>query len=208
MSPSISNNGADDIDTNAGDNNISTGAGDDNIDAGTGKDTISGGSGADTIDAGPDADSISGGTGVDPFVQAYGDSVAATAITDATTGAAMAAGVTLAAGDTITFGNGVDVYTDFVAGASGDTLDVLTSGAPTSAIGNAHDLLDAADDIQFLSGSFATATGVFTIAADGTGADTMIIDVDQSGTDDIDASTGIVILVGVDSDDLVAANFI
>ena len=172
------------------------------------RDTISGGSGADTIDAGPGADSISGGSGVDAFTQTYADSVAATAVTDATTDAAIASTVALAAGDIITFGSGVDVYTDFTAGASGDTMDVNTSGLPTTAVGVAHDTLAAADDLLFLSGSFVSSTGKFTIAADGTGADTMIIDVDQSAQDDIDDTTGIVILVGVDSDNIVAANFI
>jgi len=203
-------NGADDIDTGAGADTATTGAGNDNINTAAGKDTISAGSGTDTIDAGGGADSVTTGTGSDTSTQTYGDSVAATAVTDATTEAAMAATVTLAAGDTITFGNGVDVYTDFTAGATasgGDVLDVLTSGAPTSALGVAHDTLAGADDLLFLSGSWASSTGVFTIAADGAGADTMIIDVDQSDSAAIDGTTGIVILVGVDSDNLVAANF-
>jgi hypothetical protein len=203
-------NGADDIDTGAGDDSATTGAGDDDINTAAGEDTISSGSGSDTIDAGGGADSVTTGSGSDTSTQTYGDSVAATAVTDATTGAAMAATVTLAAGDTITFGSGVDVYTDFTAGATasgGDVLDVNTSGAPTSALGVAHDTLAAADDLLFLSGSWSSSTGVFTIDADGDGADTMIIDVDQSAHDEIDTTTGIVILVGVDSDNLVAANF-
>jgi hypothetical protein len=129
---------------------------------------------------------------------------------DLSTGAAAAAAAVISAGDTITFGNGVDVYQDFVAGAAGDTLDVLTAGAATSATGLARNALGggAADDILFISGDYNAASGVFTVAADGVGGDTMILDIDQSDSEDIVGSTGIVVLVGVDSDDLVAANFV
>ena len=105
-------------------------------------------------------------------------------------------------------GNGVDIITDFTAGGTTDDLNTLTSGAATSALGIAHDTLAGADDIQFLSGAFNTANNTFTISADGAGADTMIIDIDQSATANIDASLGITILQGVDSDNLVAADFI
>ena len=190
---------------------VSGGTGADTIVGTTGKDVISGGAGADPITGGTGADTITGGTGSDPFVHAQGDSIAATVVTDATTSAAIAATVALAAGDSITFGSGVDVYKDFTAGAvasGGDTLNTTTAGLPTTMIGVAHDTLAAADDLLFVSGAFVTATGVFTIAADGTGADTLIIDLDQGTSDDIDGTTNAVVLVGVDSDDLVAANFI
>jgi len=188
---------------------ITGGAGVDVLTGGTGNDVINGGGGADTtIDGGVGADTLTGGAGDDNFVATYGQGVAATSVIDATTGLAIAATVVLGVGDTITFGNGVDVITDFTAGGTTDDLNTLTSGAATSALGVAHDTLAGADDILFLSGSFNSGTNVFTISADGAGADTMVIDVDQSAADDIDTCLGITILQGVDSDDLVAADFI
>ena len=105
----------------------------------------------------------------------------------------------------------MDVITGFQAGAlasGGDRLDVTQAGVNgVTALGQAHD--DLTDDVSlFLSGAFNTTTGVFTISADdSTGADTMIID-STAALDAIDDSTSIVILVGVDSADLVTANFI
>jgi hypothetical protein len=187
---------------------ITGGAAADVLNGGAGNDTIIGGAGADTITGGFGADTLTGGSGVDNFVQTYGHSVAATALIDASTGNAMAAAVQLAIGDTITFGNGVDVITDFTAGAGGDTIDTLTPGVATSALGIAHDTLAVGDDILFLSGAWNDTTKVFTIAANGAGADTMIIDIDQSDSDEIDLMTGITILVGVDPDDLHVTNIV
>ena len=136
---------------------LTGGAGVDVLTGGTGNDTLVGGAGADTtIDGGVGADTLTGGSGDDNFVNTYGQGVSATALIDATTGLAMAATVTLAVGDSITFGNGVDIITDFTAGGTTDDLNTLTSGAATSALGIAHDTLAGADDIQFLSGAFNT----------------------------------------------------
>ena len=68
----------------------------------------------------------------------------------------------------------------------------------------------AADDLLFLSGNWNAATQVFTITANGAGADTLIIDV-ETGTAtsrDLTTNTSMFLLQGVDSDDLVAADFI
>jgi len=190
---------------------VTTGGQADTVTGNTGGDTISLGAGDDTVDAAGGADTVTLGTGDDTVTQNYGDSVAAGAgsITDSA-GVAHGAGDAIAATDIITFASGVDVINGFTAGAGGDVISGLTtSGAPTSAIGAAEDALvaGAADDLLFLSGSFNATTNVFTVAADGTGADTLIFDVDLSDSEDIDATTGAFVLVGVDSDDLVAADF-
>lgn len=195
---------------------ITGGAGVDVLVGGTGNDTINGGGGADTtINGGIGADTLTGGAGDDNFVQALTQSVVATAVVDASTGNAMAAGATIAVGDTITFGNGVDVITDFTAGGTVDDVNVNTAGAATSALGLAENALDGtagaggADDILFLSGTWNAATKTFTVAANGAGADTMILDVDADTVgQSLLTSTSLFILQGVDSDDLVAADFI
>jgi len=178
------------------------------INGGTGADTIVAGNGADTIDAGTGADSVTltetaANQAVDALTQAAGDSVVATAKS-----AGMADDEAIAATDTITFANGIDVITGFNAGASGDTIDVGTAGAAITGIGAGVEDAMTASKTLFFSGSYNATTGVFTIAADGTGADTMIADTTDAGDRDIMASDSIFILVGVDSDDLHADNFI
>ena len=152
------------------------------------------GAGNDTVTAGTGADSITitaGGT--DKIVVANGDSKAPTLITLADTTTFL-----FAAADTITFGNGVDVVTGFTAGATGDTLDVTTAGAAITGIGVDAAALTATSEL-FFSGAWDSSTKVFTIAADGAGADTLLVD-----TVDTVASTADtwVVLVGVDSDNL------
>ena len=177
------------------------------LNGGAGNDIIVGGASADTaITGGFGADTITGGAGDDNFVQTDLHGVAA--VIDASTGNAMAATVTFAVGDSIVYGNGIDVYTDFTAGGTVDDIDTFVAGAPTSLVGVAHDQLNAADDINFLSGSWNTATNTFTIAADGVGADTLIVSIDESVAESIDNTQNAFILQGVDSDDLVAADFI
>jgi Ca2+-binding RTX toxin-like protein len=177
------------------------------INGGTGADTIDAGNGADTIDAGTGADSVTltettANQAVDALTQAAGDSVVASAKS-----AGMADTTAIAATDTLTFGNGVDTITGFNAGASGDTIDVGTAGAAITGIGVAENDLTASKTL-FFSGAFVASTGVFTIDADGDGADTMIMDTTDAGDRDVLASDSVVILIGVDSDDLHADNFI
>jgi Ca2+-binding RTX toxin-like protein len=188
---------------------LTGGAGVNVLDGGAGNDTIVGGASADTaITGGFGADNITGGAGDDNFVQTNLHGVTATAVIDASTGNAMAATVTFAVGDSIVYGNGVDVYTDFTAGGTVDDIDTFVAGAATSLVGVAHDQLNAADDINFLSGSWNQSTLTFTITADGVGADTLIVSIDESVAESIDNTANAFILVGVDSDDLVAADFI
>ena len=66
----------------------------------------------------------------------------------------------MAAGDTITFGNGVDVYQDFAAGATGDTLACRhrsrRRGLQPYRLWRANALGGgAADDLVFLSGGIS-----------------------------------------------------
>ena len=105
--------------------------GGDLIVAGAGNDTIDGGAGNDTITGGVGADSMTGGAGVDRFVFVSGDGVAATAV-NATT-------------KTVTFGNGVDIITDF------------------QSVGNGTAANDAAADIMVWNGNpYAGTVEVFT----------------------------------------------
>ena len=159
-------------------------------------DTITAGAGKDTLDGGKGADSITGGGGIDDFLYTTADSVILSASTFA--------GAVYAAGDTMTFANGVDVITGFTAGTGGSKFVGSNAGVPTTAIGQATANGLAGGTTYFLSGAWTTSTNVFTIAADGAGADTMILEGDGAN---VTANDDINILIGVDSDDFVAANF-
>jgi len=165
---------------------------------GAGADTISGGAGADAITGGAGGDSMTGGSGADTFV------AAATAASIAASSTSLTAN--LAAGDSLTFANGVDIITDFTAGAGGDVLDATNAGVPTSGIGVAVADGFVTNTTYFLSGSFDTSTKQFTVLANGTGADTAIVT--GLNATALSANTSFVILIGVDSDDLVGANVI
>lgn len=174
-----------------------------NVTGSGGYDYIVGSSGVNTINADDGGDVVLLGTGADIYVLAAGDSVVYTATSDANNA--------FAATETITFGNGVDVIASgFTAGAGGDVLDTgATAAAPTS--GLAATLADntdgVADTIYYLSGAYVASTGVFTIAANGAGADTLIWTNVNAANDTKATINTWVVLVGVDSDDLVAANF-
>ena len=127
---------------------------------------------------------------------ANGDSIAATTIT--------LAGTAFASGDTITFGNGVDVITNFIAGGTKDSLDVTTAGAAITGIGVTAASLTATKTL-FLSGAYNATTKVFTIAADAGGADTLIVDTVDTAAATADTW---VVLVGVGSASLHADNFV
>jgi len=238
---------ADDVITAGnGNNTVVTGAGANTVTAGNGDNAITGGAGVDTITVGNGYNTITAGAGDDVISVGSGGVLnqAATGVTggagnDAITYAAHAAGVfnivtqgladstvssaqtfaggTIAAGDTMTFGNGVDTITGFGA-ANGDLLNVATASTFATLIGasalnsaGGNDL--TADTNYFASGAYNATTGVFTFAANGTGADTLVL---QSGADDgmaggdnsIVTNDNAMILVGVDSDDLSAAMFI
>ncbi len=203
----------------SGNDVITGGTGVDVLTGGAGNDTIVGGEGADTtINGGIGADTLTGGAGDDNFVQAFAQSVVATSVMDASTGQAMAAGAAITAGDYLIFGNGVDVITDFTAGGTVDDIAVggaVGATAATSALTLAENALDGTaggggtDDILFLSGTWDAASSKFTVLANGTGADTMVVDVDADTVgQSLITSSSLSILIGVDSDDLAAADFI
>lgn len=181
-----------------GADNITGTAGDDTIIGGAGADTIDGNGGDDTITGGAGADSITLGTGNSRVVQGRTDSVVGVAGT--------AAGAAFAAADEITFANGVDTITGFNAGAgaTADVLDLIAATLAVTAIGVDEDTLVAGTN-YFLSGVFDE--DVFTVAEDGAGADTLIIQGYAGAGTDITTNQSIVLLIGVGSDDLVAANF-
>jgi len=197
--------GGDNFTTGNGADVVSLGAGNDTVNAGAGNDTITNTSGTGAITGGIGSDTFTGGTGVETYVQGFAVSTAPTAFS-------IAAGIggAIAAGDSLTFGNGVDVINSFGT-TTDDIINVAANvGATlaTSALAgrNANDLA-AADDIQFLSGAWDAAAQTFTITNNGLGADTLILDIDNgAASDNISTSQGLTVLVGVDSDNLAAAN--
>lgn len=155
-----------------------------------GANAITGGAGADTINL------VTGGfSAIDTLVQADGASKVSTATT--TTAA-------IAAGQTVTFGNGVDIINGFLGGT--DVLDVGTAGAAVTGIG-----LDKASFTAgtiFLSGAYVAGTGVFTIANNGAGADTLVLDSTVAADRDIATADTWIVLVGTNSASLIASSFI
>ena len=182
---------------NAGDDIIYGNAGNDTLHGGSGHDVLYGDTGSDTIDGGTSFDTMTGGADSDTFVYNTGDSIASVAVSSIISGA------NLEVADKIAFTNGVDVITDFTTGVGGDVFDGANAGMPITGVGVPLIGGFASGTTYFVSGAWAG--NIFTVAADGVGADTMIIEgsgVDQGLIEDY------VILVGVDSDDIVAANFI
>jgi len=178
----------------------------DTINGNAGNDILSGGNGADTIDGGLGADNITDGAGGDTITTgANGDTVNMTVDSVAATSTNFAA-ATVAVGDTMTFGNGVDVITDFTAGTGGDILNSANAGAPTTLVGKI--VADITENTTFFaSGTWDAASKTFLVLADGSGADTMIIENETTAaSDSLLTNSTAIILVGVDSDNLLAAN--
>jgi len=176
----------------------------------SGPDTITGGASNDVLTGKNGADSITGGAGGDSIVLtetvASSDEVVSVEGASVAPSATSLAGATLAADDTLTFANGVDVVTGFTAGASGDIIDGVDAAAiPTTGIGVAA-AAGFTGDTFFISGNYVASTGVFTVTADGVGSDTLIVDAENNAAT-LAATDDFILLVGVDSDDLVAANF-
>jgi hypothetical protein len=190
---------------------VSLGGGNDTVNTGAGNDTITNTSGTGAITGGIGSDTFTGGTGVETYVLNFTSSTAPTAFS-------IAAGIggAIAAGDSLTFANGADVINGF--GTTTDDIlnlaSITTATAATSALGLTGNDLSAAtsaDDNQFLSGAWDATAKTFTITNNGLGADTLILDVDETvgagAGKDISLSSGMTVLVGVDSDNLAAANF-
>ena len=198
----ISGAGVDTITVGNGYNQITAGAGDDIITIGKGgasdfthpiRGYITGGADNDSITLGNHVDGV-----ISVVIQGGADSTAATAKTTADD-------ANISVGDVYTFDDGVDTVIGF--GASQDDIIIgSSSGALESMVGVQENTL-IAETTLFASGAWDAVTGEFTIAADGTGDDTMIVDSANTGTVDIMANEGILILIGVDSDDLDIFNF-
>jgi len=129
-----------------------------------------------------------GGSGIDTFVQAAGASV----VSDS--GTVTAGGV--ATGDTIGFGNGVDVIAGF--NSASDVLDLVVATAITGNGVAAAATLAAQN--YLISGSYNETTGLFTVNTT-TGADTLIIKVaaDQAVFTAVGNTTNSIVLIGVSS---------
>ena len=145
------------------------------------------------------ADTLTGGSGVDSFVQGTTASVVASSTN-------FVSASSIAAGDTLTFANGLDVINGFTAGNGGDVLDLAVAALAITAIGvSSTALVDGKN--YFLSGNYNATTGEFVITDDGLGKDTIILQGYTRAGADISTNTSAVLLVGVDSDDLVIGNF-
>lgn len=176
------------------------------LDGNWGFDVINGNGGNDNITGNLDGDLMTGGDGRDTFVQNSGDSVYSTANF-------LSGSVTV--GDWLQFQNfapGVDVITDFQAGAAGDFLQLTQA-----VVGNINSLLGQASAAVGQGVWVASGTwngGRFTIAADGAGPDTMIIQSDGATDNNLTANAGaggnlsVLILEGVNSNSLVTGNFV
>ena len=181
---------------------IDGGDGDDQLIGGDEADTISGGDGDDTIFGRDDADMISVGDGATTIQQGILDSVVATVVTTADVTLVR----TIAANDSITFGNDVDVITGF--DTTDDILTVDNSTPLFSLLGEDALLLSPSGTFK-ASGNFNSSTGKFTILADGTGLDTLVL---QSGvvgstSNALTTNESALILLDVNSRNLVASNF-
>jgi Ca2+-binding RTX toxin-like protein len=149
------------------------------------RDYIVAGSSAGTITGGAGADTMIAGTAVDTFVIGATDSIASTA-RSASPASADAA--------TITFGNGVDVIQGFNSAV--DKLDLVVATAITGNGVAAANTLTAQN--YLLSGSYAVATGIFTVNA--AGADTLVFQVAaDTNAFGLASTTNAVVLVGVSS---------
>jgi hypothetical protein len=99
----------------------------------------------------------------------------------------------------------VDIITDFTAGAGGDLLNLSGAVIATLSSGLAVVPADGFDTITiayYLSGVYTAPTGVFTVLANGAGNSTLIIQGTAADTA-LAANTTMVVLVGVNSADLV-----
>ena len=96
----------------------------------------------------------------------------------------------------------------FQAGTGGDVMNMDHAFATLASALDVAETLFHADtsSIAYLSGTFVSSTGVFTITANGAaGSSTLLLD---TADQDIASNNDAVLLVGVDVDLLVAANII
>ena len=167
--------------------------GNDTIATGALRDTISGGAGNDNIAAGAGIDVMTGDAGQDTFVQsASGLGAAATATVFAST--------SFSNGDTLTFGNGLDIVTDFTAN---DLLDTsLAAGVVAGLNGQATSTNGASN--FFLQGTYNATTSVFTVGNTAANIDYLVA---PNGGVALAANTSLILLDNLGTAP-VAANFV
>jgi Ca2+-binding RTX toxin-like protein len=183
--------GADTITGNGGADSLLGGDGNDSISGGNGNDTIDGGNDSDTISGGAGADSMFAGLGAaqDTFIWGAGDGVARTAVNSP--------GAGYVAGDTVTFGNGIDVITGFTPD---DLLDGTVAGSLVSGYASYGAVQTAAATGNvFLNGVFNVGTGVFTVYAenDVLATDTIIYTTAGEAAGFFGQSTQTIVLIGI-----------
>jgi Ca2+-binding RTX toxin-like protein len=127
--------------------------------------TLTGGALNDTIDGGAGNDSLVGGLGADSFILTGGgvDTVVGGTAGDSLIASADTLATTIAAGNTLTFANGLDIITGF---GSTDILDVATASvAPTNLVGATAATALVSNTSYVLYGNYNATTKVFTVAA-------------------------------------------
>jgi trimeric autotransporter adhesin len=182
------------LDGSASGDVLTGGTGIDTIKGAAGNDVIVGGAGNDLITGGAGADDLSGGAGDDDFFIMV--ATTNTAVSTAATASSLTA--TIANGDTITFGNGVDIIRGFVTGSDDLSVSAATIAfenvAPTALVGQTAGAL--AESTIFASrGTYNESSKVFTFAA--AGADTILTYNNGTAADDVaSTSTNYTVLIG------------
>lgn len=182
-------------------------AGADWINGDSGADSINGAAGNDYIIGGIGNDTIIGGTGVDTMVGGTGSDVYATGqVGDSAAATATTLSGTISAGQTLTFGNGVDYITDFNRANGQDKLDVVTAGAPTNLLGinSATALVNGTSYVLYGSWSSGTFTAASAWSSPANN-DALVVVGDGSLT--ASSTTGYVLLENL-AGSLQAGNFI
>ena len=183
-----------------------------NITGNTGNDTVWGSASADTITDnlgganlfagmdGADTISTSGLThlGADIFYQRNTDSNQAT-------DTVLSSRVSI--GNTLTFGDGVDIINGFNIGIDAISIDNYSTGeTPILALGTRYGTqLSLGTGLYAIEGNFDSGTGLFTVTANHGGNATVIV---EGVGDTLTNNQSMVVLVGVHDDNLTAANFI
>lgn len=165
-----------------------------------GMDYLNGSSAADTLIGDAGADILVGGADADIYQQGDDHGLAGTAAADPGNDG-------LTDGDTITFGNGVDVINGFLHGTDKLSLEELAINLADSSATfdvNAGNYGIADDDFAAIRGNYDAVTGVFT--ANAVGADKLLgYDADAlDGTVDVE----FVVLVGAGGATITTADFV
>jgi Ca2+-binding RTX toxin-like protein len=182
-------------------------AGADWINGDSGADSINGAAGNDYIIGGVGGDTIIGGTGVDTMVGGQGSDVYVTGqVGDSAAATATTLSGTISAGQTLTFGTGVDYITDFNRAIGQDKLDVATAGVLATNLFGTNSATALANNTSYvLYGSWSS--GLFTVASSWSGTNNDALVVVGNGSLTASSTTGYVLLENL-LGSLQAGNFI